>query len=219
MVNDKSKYSRYYLRNKVEIIHRTCVFEGLATTRLETSTVIESGKCTGVCYEDTQIILNIYNVWQKMMREEFTGTTKEVVIQLNRDLKSSMEDSNLTGKVRTQNIKISGTTYRPPSYKQHDLEGLLDNVLGIINTNNVDSVLYVYLHLMRTQFFVDGNKRTAYLFVNWVLLVNDMGYMLYLPSEVSEKEYLKKLKGFYERPKESEKGMIKYLKQYYLKKV
>lgn len=219
MTNIKNNYKTHYLSNKLELIYRTSIFEGLATTRLETSQIIEFGKVKGASFNDTQIVVNIYNAWQKMMREEYIGNEEDVLIELNRELKKGMPDSKLTGKVREHNLKISGTTYKPPSYKRYNLEGMLMRLLGVLEHNTVDSILYVYLHLMRTQFFVDGNKRTSYLFTNWVLMTRDHGYILYLPSETSEREYLKRLKSFYENPKGNEKEMIQYIKHYYLKKV
>lgn len=215
----KNKYKIHYLNNKVELIYRTSIFEGLTTTRLETSKIMAGGRGIGASYEDAQIVLNIYHTWERLIREEFKGTDKEVLEDLNKNLKHGLEDSHLTGKVRTHNVKISGTTYRPPSYRKYNLEDLLQNLFKVLGQESIDSILYVYIHLMRTQFFVDGNKRTAYMFTNWVLMSKDLGYILYLPSETSEKEFLRRLREFYENPRKYEMGFIKYIKQYYLKKV
>ena len=219
MIKIKDKYKKYYLQNKVELVYRTGILEGLATSRLETEEIIKKGRSLEASYKDTQIVINIYNTWQKMMREEYQGSNKKVIEDMNRDIKRGMDDSDLTGKIRTNNVKISGTTYRPPSYRKYNLEELMMKLFKVMDVNTEDAFLYVYIHLMRTQFFVDGNKRTAYMFTNWKLMTTDMGSILYLPSEKSEREYLRRLGEFYENPKEKEYEFIKYLRQYYLKKV
>lgn len=50
------------------------------------------------------------------------------------------------------------------------------NILDSRSYPTVESVLKVYADVCKAQFFGDCNKRTSYLFVNYLLAKNDMGY-------------------------------------------
>ena len=79
MIKIKDKDKKYYLQDKVELVHRTGILEGMATSRLETEEIIKKGRSLDASYKDTQIVINIYNTWQKMMREEYQGDNKKYV--------------------------------------------------------------------------------------------------------------------------------------------
>ncbi len=80
---------------------------------------------------------------------------------------------------------------------------------------SVDSILYMYLILMKQQYFNDGNKRLAYLLTNQLLMNSNLG-VLYLPSDNGKKWY-EYLKSWYE--KGEYQPFISYLKKYLIKKV
>lgn len=80
---------------------------------------------------------------------------------------------------------------------------------------SVDSILYMYLILMKQQYFNDGNKRLAYLLTNQLLMNSNLG-VLYLPSDNGKKWY-EYLKNWYE--KGEYQPFISYLKKYLIKKV
>lgn len=80
---------------------------------------------------------------------------------------------------------------------------------------SVDSILYMYLILMKQQYFNDGNKRLAYLLTNQLLMNSNLG-VLYLPSDNGKKWY-EYLKSWYE--KGEYQSFISYLKKYLIKKV
>ena len=52
MIKIKDKYKKYYLQNKVELVYRTGILEGLATSRLETEEIIKKGRSLGEFYEN-----------------------------------------------------------------------------------------------------------------------------------------------------------------------
>ena len=70
--------------------------------------------------------------------------------------------------------------------------------------------------MMRRQLFVDGNKRTSYIFINYLL--SSFGYFLLLPRESSHDTFLKYLKLYYEDEQQL-KPLVDYLVRYYLVEV
>ena len=97
------------------------------------------------------------------------------------------------GNFRVKTIRITGTTYVPDTYT------LKENIAWFLNeiddlTTEWDCVA-LFCKMMRRQLFVDGNKRTSYIFANYLL--SSFGYFLFLPQEGSHDVFLSKLKVYY----------------------
>ena len=73
----------------------------------------------------------------------------------------------------------------------------------------MDAAIKLCLYVMRTQVFIDGNKRTAVLFENHYLISQGLGLLVIPEREV--KGFKKLLIEFYE--KDDDKKISKFLKE------
>lgn len=97
---------------------------------------------------------------------------------INRLVGSNLVD--MAGEMRAYEVSIGGTSWRP-SIPNEDvvLKELQElNTIECI-TNRAISIM---CYLMRTQFFSDGNKRTAMLFANKIMIQNGKG-IISIPVE------------------------------------
>ena len=89
---------------------------------------------------------------------------------------NSLVGSNLIdrpGQVRIYEVSIGGTTWKPELPNEDKTSNDLDefNKIECITERAITIMCY----LMRTQFFTDGNKRTAMLFANKIMIQNGKG--------------------------------------------
>lgn len=100
--------------------------------------------------------------------------------------------------IRTRRVGISGTNYRPID-NEHQIRQVLEHMCDLINRKKsvFDKALLLLVLISYIQPFGDGNKRTARIISNAVLLAND-----YCPISfrtVSSLDYKKAMLIFYEQ--------------------
>ena len=78
------------------------------------------------------------------------------------------------------------------------------------NLNAVDKAIEILLFVMKKQIFIDGNKRTAVIFANHLLISKAKG-LIVIPNEKVE-EYKKLLISYYEG--KDEKSIKDFLKKF-----
>ena len=78
----------------------------------------------------------------------------------------------------------------------------------VANDNVIDRAIDSLLYIMRRQIFLDGNKRTAVLFANHILIANGKG-LIVIPADKVD-VYKKLLVSYYEtnNPKEIKKFLL-----------
>ena len=90
-------------------------------------------------------------------------------------------DYRSLGKLRTDDVLISGTSWRP---ELPNAEKLHCELMGILSKENTtDKAITTMLWLMRGQIFKDGNKRVATLIANKILIESGHG-ILSVPVEL-----------------------------------
>lgn len=99
------------------------------------------------------------------------------------------------GRIRQVPVNIGGSTYKPPLPIENIVK---DKISEIINSNidDIDKAIELTLFVMKTQVFIDGNKRTAIIFANHYLISKGKG-LLVVPYELVP-EFKKLLISYYE---------------------
>lgn len=186
----------YAKRSMVETIYRQAVLEGIAVTFLDTETIIEGGKINNISADDVQKINNLKHAWQLILDAGVlvSPTNYALLCLINKIVEEGFYYN--AGNIRTVPVSIGGTKWKPElpveSIVKEDLnEILLDNEYDIY-TKAIKLMLYV----MRKQIFIDGNKRTAVIFANHLLVANGAG-LIVVPEEAVP-EYKKELISYYE---------------------
>ena len=99
------------------------------------------------------------------------------------------------GKIRTSSVRITGTTWMPeiPNYEaaENRIKEIMESGLSY-----TEKAVDVMLYIMRSQLFYDGNKRTAQLAANQILIQNGKG-LIHIPVE-QQIEFLNMLVDYYE---------------------
>ena len=64
------------------------------------------------------------------------------------------------GKIRQMPVNIGGSTYKPPLPIEHVVRERINEIINS-NIDDIDKAIELTLFIMKTQVFIDGNKRTA----------------------------------------------------------
>lgn len=111
------------------------------------------------------------------------------------------------GKIRNVPVTIGGCVYIPPLPFEDQVR---EDIRNIVESNKapLSKAIEALLYIKKKQLFLDGNKRTAVIFANHILIKNATGLIVIPVEKVNE--YKKLLIHYYETD-EKEK-IIRFLK-------
>lgn len=177
----------------VDSIYNASRLENVNTTFPQTETIINGMSVAGISTEDTQVILNLKNAWQWVLNNHTSPFDLEISNKINNFI--AYNESIDWGKLRTGNIIINGVDFQPPVPNGNQVEKYIKE-LFIEKSSITEKALKWMYYSMRSQLYWDGNKRTAILSANYIMLKNGVGGVL-----IQEKlldEWNKLLSKFYE---------------------
>ncbi|MCL4321222.1 MAG: Fic family protein [Deltaproteobacteria bacterium] len=139
----------------------------------EVQTLLDGITVGGYKIEDEKQVLNQEKALElllSLVKDDKFKLDKETFMNLNYYV--SLEESLAPGKFRTGAVTIGGTNYIPPAANELDriFEEGKEEILKIENSITRGFVLFGFCS--RNQFFWDGNKRTARLMTNGLLMDN-----------------------------------------------
>lgn len=189
----------YAKRNLVNSIYDQAVLEGVATTFAETSNIVNGGKISNMAPEDVIKIVNLKHAWEFVLNESVIQSEHDLALlcQINKLVEEGFYYN--AGKLRDVPVKISGTTWTPAMPIESKIKEDLDSIFAKKMTI-AERAIELLLFVMRSQAFIDGNKRTAVIFANHYLISKGKG-IIAIPAEKSE-EFKNLLIGFYENDKD-----------------
>ena len=200
-------------RNLVDTIYKQAVLEGIAVTFLETETIIEGGKVAGISADDIQKINNLKHAWQFTLDEGVITSPSDysVLCYINRIVEEGFYYN--AGILRSVPVSIGGTKWKPDLPIESLVKEQLSDVLSIEDV--YERALNALLFVTKKQLFIDGNKRTAVIFANHILISNGAGIVVIPEDKVGE--YKKLLIHYYETDKKAE--IIDFLYTHCLTKI
>ena len=176
-------------------IYDQAVLEGVATSFPQTEEIIENGRITGMSPTDVQKILNLKHAWEFILDRD--------VIQAESDYYVLCHIAKLVnegfyaegGRIRGVPVRIGGTTYVPPLPIEIDVK---DHIQAILHSGqqDIDIAIELCLYAMKTQVFIDGNKRASVIYANHYLIAHGQGFLV-IPEE-HVPEFKKLLVRYYE---------------------
>lgn len=160
--------------NLTRLVYVNSRFEGLTTTLQQTQTIIDGLGVDGVSIDDINIIIQLKRGWQYTINSD-EGINLDFLKKANKIV--ALNESLAPGELRTGNGAVSTTKgeYIPPQVNQEQEELFLTQLLLDKNRTNTDKALTLMYHLMRNQIFWDGNKRTATLAANKIMINSGAG--------------------------------------------
>ena len=196
----------------IELSWKSSKIEGNTYSLLETETLIKEQKtAVGKSKEETIMILNHKTVFEAILKNEndFKILSISKINQLHNAL---IKDLNVTTGIRKQAVGITGTTYQPLD-NEHQIKEVFEKTITIINKakNAVEKALVAHFMISYIQPYTDGNKRTARMLTNAILLAYDLYPLSY--RSVNDEEFKKALILFYEQ------GSICEIKQLFIQQL
>lgn len=195
-------------KSLVDTIYKQAVLEGIATTYADTETIIEGGKVNNMAITDVLKVVNLKRAWDFILNKGVIAspTNFSLLCEINKFIEEGFYYS--AGKVRSTPVSIGGTSWKPSipieSQIKEDLQTILNSNLEI-----VDKAIELLLFVMKSQIFIDGNKRTAVIFANHLVISNAKG-LIVIPNDKVE-IYKSLLISYYEG--RDEKSIRQFLKQ------
>jgi Fic family protein len=201
-------------KDKIDYIYNTSALEGNAMTFLEVQTLLDGVTVGGHKLSDEQQILNqnrsVNLLFELIEKDEF-HLDKITLLKLHS--KVAHEEALSWGEFRTSGVNIGGTDYMPP--RADELDGIFENGIEELEkvSHPIIRAIAYFLFGAKCQFFFDGNKRTARLMMNGILLSN--GYPILNIKAKDKLEFNKAMVEFYDG--DDIQKAIGYLTDYYIK--
>ncbi|MCL2044887.1 MAG: Fic family protein [Oscillospiraceae bacterium] len=180
-------------RNIVDYIWKSAKLEGLAVTYPDTDAIYNGLVVSGVSVDEILAINNLKHAWRFILDTLDYETNYQFICKINQEVGSG----NLiygAGYLRSIPVTIGGTEWKPDIPSESMVKEELLQISGM--SNPTDRAITLMLHLMRRQLFVDGNKRTAMLAANHVMISNGLG-IISIPIN-KQSEFFTLLIEFYE---------------------
>lgn len=194
-------------RNLVDSIYKQAMLEGVATTYSNTETIIKGGKVKDMSLVDVSKVINLKRSWEFIMNEGVITypTNFALLCQINAIIEDGF--TYTAGKLRVVPVSIGGSTYLPPMPLESKVK---EEISKIINNSEsvVDATINLLLYVMKSQLFLDGNKRTAVVFANHFMISKGYG-LIVVPAELVS-EYKSHLINYYEN---KDNKIIRFLKE------
>ena len=160
----------YAKRNLVDSIWKEARIEGIGITFPQTQEIVEGRSVAGLSIDDVMVVNNLKHAWQYV----FETLDEPLTLEWVRGLNLKIGEGGVVryaGDLRTGTVTMGGTAWIPP----------MPDALALIS---------------RAQMFNDGNKRTAQLAANKILIGSGAG-ILAIPEE-HKMGFLERLVSFYE---------------------
>ncbi len=176
-------------------IYDQAILEGVATSFPQTEEILENGQVNGMTASDVQKILNLKHAWEFILDQDVILSDSNYYILCH--IAGLINEGFFAngGRIRGVPVSIGGTSYVPPlpieSIVREELDRILHSDLAVI-----DKAIRLCLYVMKTQIFLDGNKRAAVIYANHFLIASGQG-LLIIP-EAHVRAFKKLLVAYYE---------------------
>ncbi len=197
-IDSKTITEKEFERILIEFSWKSSQIEGNTYSLLDTEELIKDNKkASGKTELETQMILNHKNAFNFILnnRDNFIELSRSKIEDIHQLLTNKL---GITKNIRSSPVGITGTNYKPLD-NRFQIEEVFEKMIELIN-NKKDFFEKSFLCLVLLSYiqpFEDGNKRTARLISNAVLLAYNSTPMSY--RAVDEVEYKKANLLFYER--------------------
>lgn len=176
-------------------IYDQAVLEGVATSFPQTEEIIENGIVNGVSATDVQKILNLKHAWEFILDQDVlqSETNYYMLCHIAKIVNEGFFYDG--GRIRGVPVTIGSSSYIPPLPVESLVKERITEIVGQEKTA-IDVAIELCLYCMKTQVFLDGNKRASVIFANHYLIAHGMGVLVIPEKEVPK--FKKLLVTFYE---------------------
>ena len=176
-------------------IYDQAVLEGVATSFPQTEDIIDGGIVSGMTATDIQKILNLKHAWEFILDKDVIQSKSDYYLMCHIARLVNEGFFHDGGRIRGVPVTIGGCSYIPSIPDEINVK----NKISEITENEGDAVdiaIRLCLYCMKTQIFMDGNKRASVIFANHFLIAHGQGFIV-IP-EKAVPEFKKLLVEYYE---------------------
>ncbi len=181
-------------RNIVDYIWKSANLEGIAVTYPDTQTIYDGFSVSGYKLEEINAINNLKKTWQFILNDIDIVLNFAYICKINELVGENVFYN--PGVIRTTPVNIGGTSWKPDFPIETKIKEELEELLNNNEISKTEQAINVMLWVMRRQMFIDGNKRTAMLIANKIMIENGCG-IISIPIE-KQNEFYKLLITYYE---------------------
>ena len=166
-------------------VYDQAVLEGVATSFPQTEEIIDNGKISGVTATDVQKFLNLKHAWEFILDRDVIASRSDyyMLSHIARVVNEGFFAEG--GRIRGVPVTIGGSSYVPPLPNELDVK---EKIREIIEESDevINTAIKLCLYCMKTQIFLDGNKRASVIFANHYLISHGGGFLVIPEKEVPE---------------------------------
>ncbi len=195
-------------------IYDQAVLEGVATSFPQTEDIIDNGTVNGMTANDIQKILNLKHAWEFILDPDVIQAESDYYLMCH--IAKLVNEGFFTdgGRIRGVPVTIGGSSYKPPLPIESEVKETIKEILES-GKDVIDTAIDLCMYCMKTQIFIDGNKRASVIFANHYLIAHGKG-LLVIPEE-HVPEFKKMLVAYYEG--EDIEVIRNFLKEYCWNKI
>lgn len=160
-------------RTLVDAIYKSANLEGIAVTYAQTIDILNNINVSSLSPNEISKVFCLRDAWHYTLDHINDDMNLGFLEEIHTYVARADLPYNELGKIRTEDVLISGTMWRP---ELPDIERLHCELVKIMSmTSATDKALTLMLWVMRSQIFKDGNKRVATISANKVLIESGCG--------------------------------------------
>lgn len=165
-------------------IYDQAVLEGVAASFPQTEEIIKNGKVNGMTASDVQKILNLKHAWEFILDQDVIRAKSDyyVLCHIARLVNEGFFADG--GRIRGVPVTIGSSSYIPPLPIESVVKEHIEDILQA-NIDDIDKSIRLCLYTMKTQVFIDGNKRAAIIYANHYLIAHGQGFLVIPEAHVS----------------------------------
>lgn len=179
-------------RNIIDSIWKEANIEGIGVTFPDTREIFEGRTVPNVSVKDTVVINNLKHAWQFILDTLDVPIDVPYVRQVNSLIGAGIVLN--AGQLRQSDVSIGGTKWRPVTPDYESAKTLI--AANMERPAGQERALTMFADLCRAQLFYDGNKRTAQIIANKMLIADGAGVFAIPVDNKRDFEFL--LLDFYE---------------------
>jgi Fic family protein len=157
-----------------ENIYHSARLEGCNVTFPDTKTILDGVSVANLKMDEVECILNLRDAWKYLVANIEKPFDLEFICKINGLV--ARNESLEWGVLRTGTVGIGGTTAYQPAVPVK--ERVIEEMAELLKLNSVtERAIRFFLWACRSQLFWDGNKRTATLGANKILIFEGKGIL------------------------------------------
>ena len=162
----------------VDVVYKSANLEGIAVTFADTNDILNDVNVTSIKPSEISKVCNLRDAWKYVIEH----INDELILGFIQEVHTLVAKSELP--YNKLGVLISGTNWRP---EIPDINTIYQEFTEIQKIENItERAITTMLWIMRSQMFMDGNKRVASMVCNKILIENGKGIMA-VPVELDGK--------------------------------